>query len=177
MLAVSGRWAASLRQNHTPIHRVELWRTSTLLIPDVPIESASVTKDASQSPRTTASVQVADTSSRVAQLMTPFGNRLRFYKGLKYPDNTTEMVRVADLDIVGSNLSKGAETTLSVECADPAQRIGEDSPIRPAPPARWRGIGSRTGTRGTRSSSSRTRSARSATSPPAGIPCCVRSRR
>lgn len=133
MLAVSGRWAAALRSNHQPIHRVQLWRTSSLLIDNLRVESGAVTKDAGRYPRTTATVTIADTSPAVAQLLTPFGYRLRFYRGLKYPDNTTEVVLYADLDIVRSTFTR-PENSLTLELVDPSGIIAGDTlpgPTRP----------------------------------------------
>lgn len=130
MITVSSKWAGGHRVNHTPTYRVELWRTSTRLIADLKVESATVVKDASRYPRITANVSVADTSPSTAQLCTPFGNRLRFYAGIRYPDNTKEEVLVADLDIVSSRFNRPAGT-LDMECADPSQRIAEDLIVAP----------------------------------------------
>ena len=137
MIAVSGRWAGAHRTNHQPIHRVEVWKTTTKLISDLRVEEARITKDAGSVPRTTATVTVADLSPDTARLLTPFGSRLKFYAGIKYPDATTELVLVADLDIIASRLSKPAGT-LTLDCADPSALISAQStsgPLRPLHPA------------------------------------------
>lgn len=134
MIPVSAKWAPALRANHQPTSRVEVWRTSSQLIPELRIESATIGKDSGAYPRTTASVTVADLSPSTAQLLTPFGSRLKFYSGIKYFDNTTEMILIADLDIVSSRLSLPAGT-LELECADPSGLISAQDtggPIRPA---------------------------------------------
>lgn len=130
MLATSPRWAPALRANHAPVHRIELWRQGTLLIRDLKVESGTVTKDASAAPRTSATLTVADTSPATAQVLTPFGYRLKFYRGLRYPDNTTELVLYADLDIVRSRFSRPSNR-LEVTLSDPSALIAGD--ILPGP--------------------------------------------
>lgn len=135
MLTVSPRWAPAHRASHRPISRVEVWRTSSRLIADLKVESAAISKDATSTIRASASVTVADLTPATAQLLTPFGNRLRFYAGIKYPDNTTEMILVADLDIVASTLTL-PDATLHLDCVDPAGIIGQDETSGPiTPPA------------------------------------------
>lgn len=133
MLPVSGRWAAGLRQNHRPIHRIQLAKTGTVLLDYLKVESGSVTKDAGQAPRTFATVTMADTSAATAQLCTPFGYRLRFYRGLQYPDNTQEMILYADLDIVASSFSR-PDNTLTMQLADVSAIIAGDTIPGPVTP-------------------------------------------
>lgn len=132
MLPVSASWAAAISTNHRPTLHFELWKTVTQLIPDLKISAGSVRKDASTYPRTTASLQIADISEAVAQLCTPFGSRIRIYRGLTYPDNTAELPLIADLDIVSARLARPA-AELTVQLADPSAAIASDQFDTPTP--------------------------------------------
>lgn len=139
MLAVSGRWAAQIAANHAPLYRVEAWKTNQRLIANLAVDSATLTKDAGAYPRSTATVSVADTSPSTAQLLTPFGTRLRFFRGLRYPDNTTELPLVADLDITAASFRR-PDNSLTLECADPSARVA--AATLPGP---WRPPGNEVG--------------------------------
>jgi hypothetical protein len=125
MLTVSGRWAATVAANHMPITRFQVWRTGTLLIPSLPVKNGSLTKDASTFPRITATIDVADTRNATAELLTPFGSRIRIFRGVSYPDNTIELPLIADLDIVKATFARPAGT-LTLELADPAGAVSAD---------------------------------------------------
>lgn len=130
MLTVTSRWAPTITGNHTPAYRFEVWRTGTQLIPKLSVAGGAVTKDGSAWPRITASIDVADTSPDTAQLLTPFGSRVRIYRGLTYSDNTQELPLIADLDIVSARFAR-PDGTLTLELADPSAAVSADLVISP----------------------------------------------
>ena len=130
MLTVSPAWAPRLATNHSPTYRFELWKTSTQLIGYLAVTAGTLSKDASAYPRTTASLTVADTSAATARLCTPFGARVRIFRGVTYPDNTVERPMLADLDIVKSTFTR-PDGLLELELADPAAAVAGD--VLPGP--------------------------------------------
>lgn len=131
MLAVSPRWAPAIAGNHTPVIHAEVWKTTTRLIADLPIESGTITKDAAVYPRVTANLQIADTTSATAQLCTVFGSRIKLYRGLTYPDNTAEYPLIGDLDIIKARFERPANA-LTVTLADPSALVARDLYSTPA---------------------------------------------
>lgn len=125
MLTVSGSWAPAITANHRPALRFELWKGTRQLIGNLPVSEGSVRKDAAGTPRVTADIRIADTSPAVAQLCTPFGSRIRIFRGLTYPDNVTEMPLLADLDIVYARSARPSND-LTVTLADPVTAISGD---------------------------------------------------
>jgi hypothetical protein len=130
VITVTAKWAPRVATNHTPLYRFEVWKTGTRLIADLKVAGGSIGKDASAWPRTTAALSVADTAPHVAQLCTPFGARVRIYRGVGYPDNTTELLLLGDLDIVKSRFAR-PDGTLELDLADPAAAVAGD--VLPGP--------------------------------------------
>lgn len=132
MIPVSARWAGAVSGNHRPLHSFELWRTGTRLIANLAVTGGEVSKDASSWPRITASLTVADTTAATLSLLTPFGGRVRIYRGIGYPDNTREMLLLGDLDIVSARFTRpGGE--LELQLADPSAAISGDQLTGPRP--------------------------------------------
>lgn len=125
MLPVSPKYAAIVAVNHGPAFHFELWRTGTKLIGDLKVTGGTITKDASSWPRITGSIDVADTSAQAVQLLTPFGGRVRVSRGVTYPDRTTELLMIGDLDIVATRFSR-PDNTLTLDLADPSAAVSGD---------------------------------------------------
>jgi hypothetical protein len=136
MLPVSPGWAAAIRANHEPVVRADAYKGPTLLYANVPLASAEITKDAGQSPRTTATVTIASRDPTLLQILTVFGTRLKLFRGLRYPDGTSEVPLIADLDIIAASYDR-PDNVLALELADPSVLVGLDTLTGPTTPNMW----------------------------------------
>lgn len=97
MRPVSGRWAPAIAASHAVAHRVEVWREGVLLVPDLPVSGGSVIRDIGADITLSASVEVADPAylpTAVDDPLMPYGSELRVFLGVRYADNTEELVEV-----------------------------------------------------------------------------------
>lgn len=129
MYPSSAAFKAAVRTNHIVVSKAEVWasdqKLSTLNISD-----GSVKIDANSAVRRTCDVSL--TTSRESNnlvpdndfdLLTPFGNELRLYRGVQYADGTEEYVPLGVFvitDVSISDTNEGVEIKLS----------GEDKSIR-----------------------------------------------
>ena len=98
MYPTTDAFRAEVRKSHVSVARAEVWRGSQKVI-ELPVQDGSVTVSVSQATRRTCSVillaGIGDNSlvpSTAVDAITPFGNELRLYRGVKYADGTAETV-------------------------------------------------------------------------------------
>lgn len=122
MYPTSGEFKTAIRTNHTVISKAEIWNQDSKIL-DLPIDSGSVTVNVSSLVRRTCSVRlitdrgannlVPDTGF---DAITPFGNELRLYRGVRFDDGTEEYVPqgvfvMTDVRITDSNSAVLIEIT------------------------------------------------------------------
>lgn len=103
MHPVSWLWERAVRHSHTKVVRVEVWRSGSRLIDELPTDGGSVTWDLGSDLTCEASVSVADHAYLPASpddALTPYGSSLRVHMGVEYGDRTVETVQVFDGPIV-----------------------------------------------------------------------------
>lgn len=122
MYPASSALKSAVLDDHTAVAKAEVW-TSDQKLADLSISSGSVTIDSGSSARRTCSVQLFDDreSSNLVpdndfDLLTPFGNELRLYRGVQFDDGTREYVPlgvfvITEVGIQDSN--EGVKISLS----------------------------------------------------------------
>lgn len=98
MYPTSANFKSAIRTNHTVVSKAEIWNQDSKIL-DLPIDAGTVTVDVSSLTRRTCSVRLI--TDRTANnlvpdtgfdAITPFGNELRLYRGVRYTDGTEEYV-------------------------------------------------------------------------------------
>lgn len=122
MYPASSALKSAVLNDHTAVAKAEVW-TSDQKLADLSISSGSVTIDSGSAARRTCSVQLFDDreSSNLVpdndfDLLTPFGNELRLYRGVQFDDGTREYVPlgvfvITEVGIQDSN--EGVKISLS----------------------------------------------------------------
>lgn len=94
MYTVSARFLQALNYSHTPIFKVDLFRTDGSVEP-LEILGGSVTVDRGQAIRRTCTINLADVTlipRTAADKLSVYGAQLRVSRGIDYGDGTTELV-------------------------------------------------------------------------------------
>jgi len=121
------RQAASV--THAPKWRVSMLNADGTPIHDaLPFTGGSITKDATQSPRCRATVDIPTqpVPGLMDQTMIPTGQRLRFEYSIAHYD---QWLTVADLDVVRSSITR-PDSVWRLEAVDRSVRIGLDDTAR-----------------------------------------------
>ncbi|MFF1684578.1 DUF5047 domain-containing protein [Streptomyces sp. NPDC058254] len=108
---MSDRFLARLAESHTPVTRVQLFRTDGSVI-DIDHTGGSVSVDRSQSIRRSCTVTCADIAlipRTPTDQLAVYGARLRIARGVEYGDGTSELVPlgVFRLDSVDGDVTDG----------------------------------------------------------------------
>lgn len=111
MYPVSDRFLARLAESHTPVTRVQLFRTDGSVI-DIDHTGGSVSVDRSQAIRRSCTVTCADIGlipRTPTDQLAVYGARLRIARGVEYGDGTQELVPlgVFRLDSVDGDVTDG----------------------------------------------------------------------
>ena len=111
MYPVSDRFLARLAESHTPVTRVQLFRTDGSVI-DIDHTGGSVSVDRSQAIRRSCTVTCADIAlipRTPTDQLAVYGARLRIARGVEYGDGTQELVPlgVFRLDSVDGDVTDG----------------------------------------------------------------------
>lgn len=122
MYASSGDFKTQVKLSHTAIAKAEIW-SSDQFLQTVQIQSGSVTINSDMASRRECEVEIVTNRTINNQVpdndfdvITPFGNELRLYRGIKFDDGTEEYVPlgvfvITDVGIVDNN--EGVTLTLS----------------------------------------------------------------
>ncbi len=103
MITVSARFREALRASHQVVTKLEVLDAAGVLISDsLAPTGGSVQLDRKGAYRRTLSVEFADPDlipDQVSDLLSPYGNQIRVWTGIRYPDTTTELVRLGTFRI------------------------------------------------------------------------------
>ena len=114
MYPVSAAFRAAVRASHIAISRAEIWSSGTLL-GTIPIETGTVKINTQSIQRRTAALflRAPRGSSLIPATavdeLSPFGNELRLYRGVQYPDGTQELAPLGVFLITNSKIIDGAD--------------------------------------------------------------------
>lgn len=98
MIPASATFAAAITQPHTAVCRVEVWRAGVLEVDDLPIAAGALSVTASSTVRYLFGCTVSDPSlipTGDNSLLVPLDTSLRVYRGIRYPDGSTEELLLA----------------------------------------------------------------------------------
>lgn len=134
MQNVSARFLKTIAVNHQIYTYAEVWSgIGGALIKTIGIVDGSTTEDVANAVRRTGSITVAPTDANGnslvpvlgSDLLTPYGNEIHLYRGVKYFDGTTE---VCPLGVYGittvTTTGTSFDNSITVAMADRADRVG-----------------------------------------------------
>ena len=111
MYPASAAFKTALSRDHVVVSKAEVWNQNQKLI-DLPISSGSVSADASSTVRRTCNVtlfQQREANNLVPNTgfdyLTPYGNELRLFRGIKFADGTVEYVPLGVFEIIDVSIS------------------------------------------------------------------------
>ena len=125
MYPASGALKASVLTDHIAIAKAEIW-TSDQKLADIDVSAGSVTIDSSSATRRTCSVQLFDdrditnlVPDNDFDLLTPFGNEIRLYRGVRFDDGTSEYVPLGVFVITDVSIKDDSQgITISISGED-----------------------------------------------------------
>lgn len=122
MYPASGAFKTALRQNHIVVSKAEVWTVDQKLA-DLAIDSGSVDIKAKNAVRRTCNVTLTTTrelNSLVPDndfdLLTPFGNELRLFRGIQFDDGSIEYVPLGVfviIDVVIKDTNEGVQISVT----------------------------------------------------------------
>lgn len=124
MYTVSTKWQRSIRESHTVIFRADIYPAGGPPIVGVPIVAGSVQVDATAAVRRTLqSCVLADPTGQLIPIdatsaLAPYGSMIRPYRGIQYPDGSTELMPLGVFLITDADASNRGTPTLTVEGSD-----------------------------------------------------------
>lgn len=137
MYQASAAFRSAIRASHTSISKAEVWAGDSKIL-DLDIDSGSVKVDSQSSQRRTctASLIVPVGSSLVPSTasdpLEPFGNEVRLYKGVQYPDLSTEYLPVGVFGLTRSKVRDGDNGVLiDLEGVDRSAKISNNKWTQP----------------------------------------------
>jgi hypothetical protein len=138
MYASSGAFKTAVKQSHTAIAKAEVW-TSDQLLQVVNIQAGNVTVNSSMASRRECEIEIV-TNRTITNLVpdndfdviTPFGNELRLYRGIKFDNGTEEYVPLGVFVITEVAVQDSNEgVTLSLTGSDRSLLISRAKWIEP----------------------------------------------
>lgn len=138
MYPTTDTFRAEVRKSHTAVATAEVWRGSQKVL-DLPIADGSVTVSVSQAARRSCSVSlfvgVADNDlvpDTAFDAITPFGNELRLYRGVRYADGSDELVPLGVFVITAVQFDQTAQgIAISISGVDRSVRISRNLWLEP----------------------------------------------
>lgn len=137
MYPTSDAYKAAIRSTHVAVSTAEVWSGSLKLL-DLDISGGSVSVSATSAVRRTC--QVTFSTERGSALvpdngfsaLTPFGNELRLYRGIQYPDGSRELVPLGVFVITRVSVKDDADgVEMSVEGSDRSILVANNSWLNP----------------------------------------------
>lgn len=128
MYSVTQAFRDALVYSHEVTVRAELLAGGTV-IDQLPVHAGSIEVDGSASIRRRCTIEVADATGdyvpdRAGDLITPFGNEVRLYRGIIYPDGAEEVVPLGVFMITAVDVKDTATgPVLSIEGYDRARKV------------------------------------------------------
>lgn len=133
MYATSAAYRAAVRTSHTAIAAAEVWQGSQKVL-DLDVESGSVNVSTRSAVRRTCDVTLkvdrADNGlvpSSAFDLLTPFGNELRLYRGVQFSDGSRELVPLGVFVITQVQIEEAVDgITIQVSGADRSIKVSRN---------------------------------------------------
>jgi hypothetical protein len=128
MQAVTAAFLSAVQNSHTAVTSVELWANNTFVRYLYPV-AGSVEVDARRAVRRSASITLLDEDGTLnpnlpSSVLTPYGSEVRMYRGVRFPDGTTEYAALGVFRIVGVDVSRGdSGLQLGVQLEDRARVV------------------------------------------------------
>lgn len=125
----SAAFDAAIVNSHRLATLVEVLEGGVVTYSGLAITSGSVDVDGSASTRRTAKVTVSDSSLVPADgfdLLAPYGNEIRLWRGIEYADGTTELLPLITAGIYEADTKGGDTLVTSLDLYDRSRRISEN---------------------------------------------------
>jgi hypothetical protein len=131
MYPVSAKFLSALAGSHTPISYIEVWSSyrGTKLLGSLPFVTASVSIDSGALIRRELKVDFTDAQGSYVpkfstDLLAPYGQELRPYRGIRYPDGTMEYVPLGCFPLTDNAMKyDGTDLPISLTAPDRAQLV------------------------------------------------------
>ena len=130
MRPASDRFKAAVTQSHSLAVQVDVLRDNAVIQTLNTVESGTVTLDASANVRGRGELAILDDGTldliptSVDDPLAPYGNEIKVYRGVLYPDGTTELVSLGVFRIDNPRTSEQAGTpTINITGQDRSARI------------------------------------------------------
>lgn len=136
MLGVSDQFKAALAQPHKMICRVDILDNGMVKL-QLPVTDGRVTVDAESAVHRSASVTCVDetgtlTPSNAGDLLMPFGNEMRVYRGIQFLDSSQELVLLGTFVMWEVDIQDSKEgVVITIDGYDRAKLISENSWVDP----------------------------------------------
>lgn len=137
MYPVTQLFKDTLKDAHKVVTRAEVLRSGQV-IKTLYVNDGNVTIDSNNSLRRSCSVSLVDdtgelTPSSASDLLTPFGNEVKLYRGIRFPDGGEELVPLGVFVMTDVSLSdSGAAVEIEISGYDRAKRIERAQFTQPA---------------------------------------------
>jgi hypothetical protein len=115
MYPVSDTFAWALRQSHTVAVRVDAYLSGSLIASDLPISDGTVSVASGTGVRRTLDLTITDRA--LWSTLDVIGVELRPYRGIRYPDATTELVPLGVFSLDQQQMSVGPSGGIQIRSA------------------------------------------------------------
>lgn len=138
MYPVSDAFRAAVRESHVAVSRAEIWRGLQHIL-DLDVDEGSVSVSVGQASRRTCSASFSvsrDSNSLVPasafDAITPFGNEIRLYRGIQFPDGTEEMVPLGVFVITSVDVAESRDQVrVSISGVDRSVKVSRNVWLEP----------------------------------------------
>lgn len=136
MYPTSKLWPQYIRGSHTVISRADLYPAAGPPIFGLPITAGSVAVDATSNVRRTLDCQIADqtgqfTPSNVYAVAAPYGAIIRPWRGILYPDGTSELLPLGVFRISSLEVTDDGAPTLKITGSDYSRTVARNRFVDP----------------------------------------------
>lgn len=124
MYTASTTFKAAIKKNHTAVAKVEIWNSNQYLT-TIQVDSGSVEVSGQNATRRTCTVHLTTSRSTTNLVpnndydyLTPYGNELRPYRGIRYSDGTIEYIPLGVFvitEVLVSDTQNGVSITVNGE--------------------------------------------------------------
>ena len=138
MYASSAAFKVAVSTDHVVVSKAEVWATDQKL-QEINVSSGSVTANSSAAVRRTCNLELLTDRTATSlvpdndfDLLTPFGNEVRLYRGVQYYDGTQEYVPLGVFVIINVEISDNNEgVRISLEGHDRSIRVSRNKWTEP----------------------------------------------
>ena len=138
MYPTSDAFRAAVRSSHVTVSLAEIWRGSQKIL-DLPISDGSVSVNVDQAVRRTCSVNLSVSRASndlvpgtAVDALAPFGNELRLYRGIQFPDGSQELIPLGVFVITSVDFDEtAASVEISVSGVDRSVKVSRNLWLEP----------------------------------------------